>query len=368
VLSVYPETNTKSLKAKKLQTRHFLEMGDLADDSSSSTMDFEGHDSSSGMNTPVTESPADSSLVGEHMLTANMGISQFVDCSDEATAMMIDIFSRDHIIAAPGHISALGNTQSKYQDSADTMIITKRTHDTFHYFFVDADLLTRNSTVFRDELKVKRGQLRGPDWCVRIRLPDCVNVTGFEFVLDILYCKFAHIPLPPVDDNTLRRHPEYPTLRDQVFAITQITNRFGLTQLLRPWAPTWIDYFRKCAARGCRGMDGPGDWQPLWISWELGAEDILEKLALELLMDTGMGRDGRLGRWHFSIWEPLHGMPLPDGLAGIPGYIFQASIVEHQRTNTVADQIATPGRSGGPDDETLLGTRRPFTRDPGRQV
>jgi hypothetical protein len=68
-------------------------------------------------------------------------------------------------------------------------------------------------------------------------------LVGVGYVLDILYHKYANVPLPPEIEsepgaiNGYRgSNKQYTSLLSAVFKITKFTDKYEMSQLLQPWA------------------------------------------------------------------------------------------------------------------------------------
>lgn len=69
--------------------------------------------------------------------------------------------------------------------------------------------------------------------------------------------------------NTFESVPESVTSL-QLFHITILTDNYDMTHILRPWAPKWIQTFRRHATTGERDAPHPDYLLFAWISYVLG--------------------------------------------------------------------------------------------------
>lgn len=64
---------------------------------------------------------------------------------------------------------------------------------------------------------------------------------------------------------------------DDLYQLTVLTNKYGSTHVLRPWAKGWSMRMSKL-----QGMI----YERIWIAWELGDESLFKSLALEFIRDA----------------------------------------------------------------------------------
>lgn len=86
-----------------------------------------------------------------------------------------------------------------------------------------------------------------PNWT--IELPED-NPQAFITILHIVHSQFGMIP-----ENVTR---------DQVYQITILTDKYDMTEILRPWARNWLSQVHSAY------FAYPGDEVLTWIAWELG--------------------------------------------------------------------------------------------------
>lgn len=78
--------------------------------------------------------------------------------------------------------------------------------------------------------------------------------------------------------------------RDELFQITVLTDKYYMTEVLRPWVQAWIDPL----ASDSRPMGQEGDAVLLWIAWEIGHHDLFEKTLGHLQETCIIDDDGNL--------------------------------------------------------------------------
>ncbi|KAK7521368.1 uncharacterized protein IWZ02DRAFT_286658 [Phyllosticta citriasiana] len=115
------------------------------------------------------------------------------------------------------------------------------------------------------------------------------------------------IPLPDDDASSLAillnivhlRFKEVPSSLDfkQLVQLTRLTDKYGATQLLQPWAKSWIAQHKAVIV-----TPGYEDW--LWVAWELGQLQLFEKLVGELVMSVRV-RDGKCPTRGSKALDPI---------------------------------------------------------------
>lgn len=127
-------------------------------------------------------------------------------------------------------------------------------------FKVCSRTLSRASKVFKAMLYgnfiESRPSNKEQEWVVALPEDDPVPLAT---VLYIVHNQFSKVP----DSVT----------REELFNITVLTDKYDMTEVLRPWAKSWI----KPLASGSRPLGQKGDEALLWIAWELGHVDLFQR-------------------------------------------------------------------------------------------
>ncbi|KAJ5018021.1 hypothetical protein K4K57_006596 [Colletotrichum sp. SAR 10_99] len=79
------------------------------------------------------------------------------------------------------------------------------------------------------------------------------------------------------------------TLKDHLYQLLVVTEKYDMTQTLSPWASTW---FQPYAATNTSSTDG--EEIVMWISWELGHEQTFCNWAKNLLLKSKINDEGEL--------------------------------------------------------------------------
>ncbi|KAJ0293499.1 hypothetical protein Brms1b_003734 [Colletotrichum noveboracense] len=79
------------------------------------------------------------------------------------------------------------------------------------------------------------------------------------------------------------------TLKDHLYQLLVVTEKYDMTQTLSPWASTW---FQPYAATNTSSADG--EEIVMWISWELGHEGTFCNWAKNLLLKSKINDEGDL--------------------------------------------------------------------------
>lgn len=99
-----------------------------------------------------------------------------------------------------------------------------------------------------------------------VELPDD-DAESMKVFLDIAHCHFQAVP------KSLSL--------DQLYKLTVLTNYYDCTVLLSPWIELWVTCFDDISKTHLRTVMP----KVLWISWELGLQDILDETARRMLME-----------------------------------------------------------------------------------
>jgi hypothetical protein len=139
---------------------------------------------------------------------------------------------------------------------------------------VDSRALSRSSPVFKKMLYGEFAESKHAhsdrEWAVQ--LPED-NAAAFAIPLNIMHGRFHEVP------DTLEA--------EDLFEVTIITDKYDMTQILRPWAKKWCEPLHDQIGQ-------PGHEILLWIAWELGSKDIFEKMAQYLVCHSTVDADGAL--------------------------------------------------------------------------
>ncbi|KAK7563019.1 hypothetical protein IWX49DRAFT_645837 [Phyllosticta citricarpa] len=95
------------------------------------------------------------------------------------------------------------------------------------------------------------------------------------------------------------RFKEVPSSLDfkQLVKLTRLTDKYGATRLLQPWAKSWIAQHEAFIV-----TPGYEDW--LWVAWELGQLQLFEKLVGEVVMPVRQ-QDGKCPTRGSKALDPM---------------------------------------------------------------
>ncbi|CAJ2504636.1 Uu.00g120300.m01.CDS01 [Anthostomella pinea] len=176
-------------------------------------------------------------------------------------------------------------------------------HGTSATFLVCSKALARASRAWKCLLYggfLESKPADGSQWTVRLPedKPEPMTV-----VLHLIHGRFRHCPA--TDKITV----------EQLYEIKVLTNKYGLTYRLRPWAQAWVREL-KAEAKTRNLLSGFLE-RCLWITWELGDEKLFKALA-ERIAAKSYDDDGRLF-CHLLPKEPrFEGVLEPDMNGWIP--------------------------------------------------
>lgn len=135
-------------------------------------------------------------------------------------------------------------------------------------FMVCSRTLSRASKVFRAMLygnfAESKPSDKGQEWAVALPEDD---PTALATILDIVHGRFRKVPSAVTPDH--------------LFMITVLTDKYDMTEVLRPWVNGWIGPY----ALTSRLPGQKGDEKLLWIAWELGHIELFKK-TLGYLQET----------------------------------------------------------------------------------
>ena len=165
-------------------------------------------------------------------------------------------------------------------------------HEYAVIYVVDSSTVSRSSPVWRKLLNGAFVESKRPDpdsgkeWMVE--LPDD-DPKSMLIILNIIHGYFCEVP--EGGRETMPLH--------DLYRLTVLTDKYDLTLLLSPWAKTWVMHVNKrldtsttedsalafCCLEKC-----------LWVSWELGDEQMFRKAYIHLVLNTRMTAGHLVGR------------------------------------------------------------------------
>lgn len=141
------------------------------------------------------------------------------------------------------------------------------TESTKRTLIVCSKAVTRASRLFRTMLFggfAESKQNAKSDWT--IALPED-NADAFTTLMHIVHANFAMVPAF--------------ISRDQLYEITILTDKYRMTEALRPWANAWVSPFITSYLPST-----PGDEKLIWIAWELGHTKLFQNTLTFLLLNA----------------------------------------------------------------------------------
>lgn len=148
-------------------------------------------------------------------------------------------------------------------------------------FVVCSRALARVSNPFKAMLygcfAESKSRKMDPNWTVKLPEDD---PEAFATLMIIVHGNFGMVP--------------FPITRDHLFQITILTDKYDMTEVLRPWAHNWIQQF---TAMDLNTTEGAEDL--LWIAWELGHTKFFLHVLAYLSDGLTVDDDGTL-RWPFG--------------------------------------------------------------------
>lgn len=156
-------------------------------------------------------------------------------------------------------------------------------HEYAVIYVVDSSTVSRSSPVWKKLLNGAFAESKRPnpdsgkEWMVE--LPDD-NPKSMLIILNIIHSCFSKVPVGGKGAMTLR----------DMYRLTILTDKYDLTPLLVPWAKTWMVSIRDTANRVSE-RNHPilcGFERCLWVSWELGDEQLFRKAYIHLVLNTSM--------------------------------------------------------------------------------
>lgn len=123
-----------------------------------------------------------------------------------------------------------------------------------------------------------------------IALPED-NAEAFTTLMHMVHANFKMVPAT--------------VTRDQLYEITILTDKYSMTEVLRPWANAWVSPFVAPYV-----PSAAGDERLIWIAWELGHrklfKDTLTFLLLNASANSSRTADVKVPRpVHYPDWPEL---------------------------------------------------------------
>lgn len=189
----------------------------------------------------------------------------------------------------------------RFHVDADLLVKIQNGNDKDMYYRVSSGNFACASTVWRLDLYGSTSNLRSsPDDALAVDIGTTCHKDAFVTLMDIVHYRFGDVP----DEVELA----------QLYHITQLTEKFMCTHLIRPWATTWIQNKRM---RDSLALDGMGDGMMsamgAKVAWELGASSLLKSMGEVMIMTAIVGDDGDLVH---GCHKKLKDLNLPPGMFG----------------------------------------------------
>ncbi|KAI1134664.1 hypothetical protein F5Y05DRAFT_397810 [Hypoxylon sp. FL0543] len=206
-------------------------------------------------------------------------------------------------------------------------------------FVVCPKTLSRASPFFKKLLyggfaeSTQPDRTTGEEWIVR--LPDD-NPKAMGVILNMLHACFETIPTSVCYFCDRSRHP-FNRCFDywDLYQLAQLTDKYDLTRILRPWAKDWVKDISPHATSPllCIGYSGrPATFVELlsWIAWELGDIATFKSTAKHLILNCTMQPGGGL-RLEGPFFKRLFAYSIePAGLS---------SFIEDRRLETIRKML-----------------------------
>ncbi|KUI59015.1 hypothetical protein VP1G_06241 [Cytospora mali] len=155
--------------------------------------------------------------------------------------------------------------------------------DKVQRFIVCSKTLSRASKVFKAMLYGNFVESKpdnpGQEWAVELPEDDPKSLAT---ILCIIHSKFSKVP------NVVTR--------DELYGITVLTDKYDMTEILRPWATEWLKPYNP----DTRPLGQNGDEALLWIAWELGYTKLFERALSHLQENCIVNLHGKLLANHNS--------------------------------------------------------------------
>ncbi|OTA99379.1 hypothetical protein M426DRAFT_325179 [Hypoxylon sp. CI-4A] len=133
---------------------------------------------------------------------------------------------------------------------------------------------------FAESIQPEKGS--GEEWIVKLPEDDPKTM---EIVLNIIHCRFDRVPTSVRQLMLLSDNGGFINIYT-LYHLTVLTDKYDLSRILQPWASRWVrdlpdaDPTNPTAQRI---MDGLAQ-KLLWISWELGDDQIFKQAATYLTL------------------------------------------------------------------------------------
>ena len=179
---------------------------------------------------------------------------------------------------------------------ADLLIqVIRNDYDMDVYFRVSSGNFACASTVWRLDLYGSSNLRSSQDDYLPVDIGDS-HPDALATLMNIVHYRFGEVPTNEIGLSEL-------------YQITQLTEKFLCTHLIRPWATTWI---KNKALRDFLAQNGTSDGSlikmGIKIAWELGASSLLKAMAEAMIMSVIVDEDGDL---HCLNGEKLKDLSLP---------------------------------------------------------
>lgn len=152
------------------------------------------------------------------------------------------------------------------------------------HFVVCSKTLSRASKVFKAMLygnfMESAPENKQREWTVALPAD---NPKPLATILYIAHSKFNKVPES--------------VTRDELFQITVLTDKYDMTDILRPWARAWIQPLAS------QPLGQRGDEAMLWIAWELGHVKLFENMLAHLHETCCLDELGRVTDSHGTRLE-----------------------------------------------------------------
>ncbi|RYP35798.1 hypothetical protein DL767_003653 [Monosporascus sp. MG133] len=166
-----------------------------------------------------------------------------------------------------------------------------QTHDHEYavIYVVDSKALSRSSPVWKAMLDEGFAESKRPepgqDWIVELREED---PEAMRTILNIIHHRYGDVPR---GEKAMPIH--------SLYRLTVLTDKYGLTSLLQPWAQTWTKGLKDKLPRNTEAAAGKSPLTLdslellLWIAWELGNEQLFRGVYGYLVLNTTV-KEGHL--------------------------------------------------------------------------